>query len=124
MAIITLADVDLTFNSDLPGSDHDIFYGLHAAVTRRDKDALPGSGWQPQEVVSMEEAIRAYTGWAAYASFREQQTGVLAEGRWADITVMNIDPFEVAAEAPEQLLSGKVLMTIADGKVVFDGLNP
>jgi predicted amidohydrolase YtcJ len=115
--------VDLTFNSDLPGSDHDIFYGLHAAVTRRDKQAKPSKGWQAQEVVTMEEALRAYTGWAAYAAFREQQTGVLKKGAWADITVIDIDPFELASTNPEALLKGKILMTVVGGEVVHDAAS-
>jgi len=57
----------LIFNSDLAGSDHSIFYGLHAAVTRRDKEAEPAAGWYPQEAMTPEEAIRAYTVWAAWS---------------------------------------------------------
>jgi len=113
------AGVPLTFNSDLPGSDHSIFYALHAAVTRRDKQLTPLAGWYPEQSVSIEEAIRAYTNWAAYSAFREQQTGVLKPGFWADLTVMDIDPFELAISAPRSLLDGQVLMTIVDGKVVF-----
>lgn len=111
--------VALTFNSDLPGSDHSIFYSLHAAITRRDKDAKPTEGWHSEQRVSIEEAIRAYTNWAAYAAFREHETGVLKTGYWADITVMNIDPFELANDAPERILDGKVLMTMVNGKTVF-----
>lgn len=116
---LRMAGADITFNSDLPGSDHDIFYGLHAAVTRRDKQAMPTQGWQAQEVLTMEESIRAYTDWAAYAAFREAQTGTLQVGKWADITVLDIDPFASAVSAPEALLEGRVLMTVVDGKVVY-----
>lgn len=112
--------VDLTFNSDLPGSDHSIFYALHAAVTRRDKQAMPVNGWYPEQSVSIEEAIRAYTNWAAYAAFREKQTGLLKPGYWADLTIMNIDPFVLAATSPEKILNGKILMTIVDGELVYN----
>ncbi|NND81859.1 MAG: amidohydrolase [Gammaproteobacteria bacterium] len=114
--------VPLTFNSDLPGSDHSIFYGLHAAVTRRDKQLNPEGGWYPEQAVTIEEAIRAYTSWAAYAAFREQQTGTLKKGNWADLTVMNIDPFKLATTAPEQLLNGEILLTMVNGKIVYNGL--
>ena len=114
--------VDLTFNSDLPGSDHSIFYALHAAVTRRDKQAMPTEGWYPDESVSIEEAIRAYTNWAAYSAFREKNTGILKTGLWADITVMNIDPFKLATTAPAKILDGEILMTIVNGKVVYSSL--
>ncbi len=110
----------LTFNADNPGSDHDIFYGLHAAVTRRDKNLQPEGGWYPEEAVTIEEALRAYTEWAAYASFREDETGTIRVGNWADLTVIDIDPFAVAEEQPGKLLDGRVLMTIVDGEIVSE----
>ena len=86
------AGARLALNSDLPGSDHDIFYGLHAAITRRDKQLEPREGWYPGERLTPEEAVRGYTTWNAYAAFQENETGMLAAGRWADITVMDVDP--------------------------------
>lgn len=115
------AGARLTFNADNPGSDHNIFYGLHSAVARRDKMLLPEGGWYPGEALTIEEAIRAYTSWSAYAGFLEEKTGVIAEGRWADLTVMDIDPFTTAETAPADLLKGRVLMTIVDGKAAYDG---
>lgn len=112
-------DVDLVFNSDLPGSDHSIFYALHAAITRRDKQVQPTEGWYPEQNVSIEEAIRAYTNWAAYSAFQEKQTGLLKAGFWADITVMDIDPFELATSQPADILDGEILMTIINGKMVY-----
>ncbi|MEM7354223.1 MAG: amidohydrolase family protein, partial [Acidobacteriota bacterium] len=55
------AGARLTFNSDLSGSDHSIFYGLHAAITRRDKDRQPAEGWYPEQAMTPEEAVRGYT---------------------------------------------------------------
>ncbi len=107
----------LVFSSDLPGSDHDFFYGLHAAVTRRDAELQPPDGFYPQQAVTVDEAIRAYTVWAARVAFREASTGTLEPGRWADVTVIDIDPFEVAADDPGRLLDGKVRYTIVDGVV-------
>lgn len=109
----------LTFNADNPGSDHSIFYGLHSAITRQDKQLQPPGGWYPEQRLTIEEAIRAYTSWAAYAAFREDQTGIIAKGRWADLTVMDIDPFALAATAPEKILAGRILATIVSGKVVY-----
>ncbi|MBX7513283.1 amidohydrolase [Qipengyuania sp. GH38] len=110
----------MTFNADNPGSDHSIFYGLHAAMTRRDKDLQPDGGWYPEEAVTIEEAIRAYTSWSAYAGFREDETGMIAPGRWADLTVMDIDPFTLARSDPAGLLDGKIVMTIVDGRIVYE----
>jgi predicted amidohydrolase YtcJ len=96
----------LVFNSDLAGSDHDIFYGLHAAITRRDKGLEPQGGWYPAENMTSEEALRGYTIWGAYSAFAEDMSGVLAPGRWADITVMDIDPLAVGESNPGELLNG------------------
>ncbi len=114
------AGADLTFNSDNPGSDHSIFYGLHSAITRQDKSFEPEGGWYPEQRLSSDESIRAYTNWSAYASFREDDTGIIEAGRWADLTVMDIDPFVLADENPAALLNGQILMTIVDGKVVYE----
>lgn len=111
----------LIFNSDLSGTDYDIFYGLHSAVTRRTRSGQPPGGWYPDEAVTMEEALRAYTLWPARASGREHVTGSLEAGKWADVTVLSIDPFKVVEAAPARLMEGEVLMTIVSGAVVFDG---
>ena len=67
-----------------------------------------------------DEAIRGYTIWSAYASFREDETGIIEEGRWADLTVMDVDPFVLADESPGDILQGRILMTIVNGKVVHE----
>jgi predicted amidohydrolase YtcJ len=110
----------LTFNSDNPGSDHNIFYGLHSAVTRQDKDGEPEGGWYPEQRMSIEEAVRAYTSWSAYGSFRENETGVIEPGRWADLTVMDIDPFSAADQRPGHILDGRIVMTIVGGNIVYE----
>jgi predicted amidohydrolase YtcJ len=115
------AGARLVFNSDLPGSDYDIFYGLHAAITRRDREQQPPEGWYPEQRVTPEEALRGYTSWAAYAGFVEDRTGTLAPGKWADITVMDLDPLEVGESDPGRLLQGKILMTIVGGRIVYQG---
>jgi predicted amidohydrolase YtcJ len=110
----------LTFNSDNPGSDHNIFYGLHSAITRQDKDGEPEGGWFPEQGVTAEEAVRAYTSWSAYACFQEDEAGVIEPGRRADLTVMDIDPFAVSGQRPGRLLDGRIVMTIVDGNIVFE----
>jgi len=114
------ANARLTFNSDNPGSDHNIFYGLHSAITRQDKNEQPEGGWYAEQRMSSEEAVRGYTNWSAYASFRENDTGIIEEGRWADLTVMDIDPFILADESPGDILSGRILMTIVNGNIVYE----
>jgi hypothetical protein len=112
--------VHLTFNSDNPGSDHSIFYGMHSAITRTDKNQQPEGGWYVKQAMSAEETVRGYTSWSAYASFREDETGIVQKGRWADLTVMDIDPFLLADESPGDILNGRILMTIVNGQVVYE----
>ena len=110
----------LAFSSDNPGSDHSIFYGMHAAITRQDKNQEPEGGWYADQVMSSDETVRGYTIWSAYASFREDETGIIEEGRWADLTVMDIDPYILADESPGDILSGRILMTIVNGNIVYE----
>ena len=110
----------LVFSSDLPGTDYDIFYGLHSAITRQDRAGKPDGGWHPDERMTAEEALRGYTTWAAYAAFVEAETGMLRAGRWADLTVMDIDPLQLGEKDPARLLPGKIRMTIVGGKIVHD----
>lgn len=112
--------VRLIFNSDLVGSDHSIFYGLHSAVTRRDKSLQPEGGWYPAERLTPEEALRGYSTWAAYAGFAEADRGTLAPGRAADITVMDIDPLVVGSTKPDDLLKGKIRLTMVGGRIVYE----
>jgi predicted amidohydrolase YtcJ len=115
------AGARLALSSDLPGSDHNIFYGLHAAITRRDRQLQPAGGWHPQERLTPEEALRGYTTWNAYAEFEENETGVIAAGRRADLTVLDVDPLVLGESDPARLLEGKVRMTIVTGRVRANG---
>jgi predicted amidohydrolase YtcJ len=114
------AGARIVLSSDLPGSDYSIFYELHSAITRRDRNLQPPGGWHPDERLTPEEALRGYTTWAAYTSFSENETGALAIGRWADVTIMDVDPLATGSDAPERLLKGSIKMTIVGGRVVFD----
>jgi predicted amidohydrolase YtcJ len=115
--------VPLAFSSDLPGSDHDIFYGLHAAVTRRDTALEPSGGWYPEQRLTPEEAVRGYTSGAAYAAHLETRTGVLAPGRWADITVLSVDPLATPPDSYERILRGSIVLTIVGGEIVYERLS-
>lgn len=113
------AGARLAFNSDLPATDYNIFYGLHSAVTRTDKDGKPPGGWRRREAMTIEEALRGWTSWAAYAEFREHDTGMLVANRRADLTVVDIDPLQIAEKEPEKLLKGRVVMTVVGGKIAY-----
>ena len=89
-------------------------------MTRRDRHVQPAGGWRPDERMTIEEAIRGWTTWAARAVFQEDHAGTIAAQRRADLTIMDIDPFQTAGTDPARLLTGKVVATIVDGRVIFD----
>ena len=110
----------LIFNSDLTGSDHNLFYGLHSAITRQDKTHQPPGGWYPAQRMTPEEAVRGYSTWAAYAAFAEGDTGQLVAGRLADLTALAVDPLTLGTTDPGALLAGRVRLTVVHGKIVYD----
>ena len=114
--------VPLTFNSDLTGSDHSIFYGLYSAIARKNKKRKPAEGWYIEQKLTPEEALRAYTIWAAYSGFQEDFIGTLEPGKLADITIIDIDVLNVGLTDPDKLWDGKILMTMVGGKVVYGDL--
>jgi predicted amidohydrolase YtcJ len=79
--------------SDFPVELADPFFGLHAAVTRQDRENQPEGGWYAHEKLSLEQALRAFTLDAAYAAGQEQILGTLEPGKWADFIVLDHDPF-------------------------------
>jgi predicted amidohydrolase YtcJ len=74
----------------------------------------------PQQKISVEDALRAYTSTAAYASFEEARKGTLAAGRLADVVILDQDIFAIP---PEQIRAVKVVTTIVGGKVVFGSMG-
>jgi predicted amidohydrolase YtcJ len=109
--------VTLAFGSDFPVAIVNPFYGLYAAVTRREPDGNPPGGWHPDQRLTLDEALRAFTAGPAFASFSEDRLGVLKVGRRADVTVVDRDLFRIP---PEDLLKVKVRMTVVDGEPVYE----
>ena len=115
----------LIFGSDSPGTNAACYYlspvyGLYAAVSRQTLTGEPKEGWFPDQRLTIEEAIDAYTRAPAWASFEEDRKGVLAPGRLADIAVFDIDLVEAGKSDPAALLRAKVRYTIVGGQVVYD----
>ena len=94
----------------------DPLWGVYAAVTRRTLDDKNPGGWLPEQKISVDEALRAYTVGNAYALFREHELGSLTPGKLADIAVIDRDLLTMPAES---LASARVAVTIAGGKVVY-----
>ena len=70
-----------------------------------------------------EEALRAYSVWPAYAAFLEEKTGVLQPGKWADLTVLSLDPLVVGVEEPARFFGGTIQLTVVGGRVVYQAEN-
>ncbi len=108
--------VKITFGSDWPVAPIDPVYGIYSAVTRITGDGKNPNGWYPNEKISIEDALKAYTVTNAYASFLDGKIGVLKEGLYADFTILENNLFEVQKE---QIKDIKALRTVLKGKEVF-----
>ena len=110
------AGARLAGGSDFPVELANPFYGLHAAITRSDRNGQPPGGWYPAEKLSRDEALRVFTHDAAYAGHMETITGSLAVGQYADFILVDRDFFTV----PEaDIAETKVLSTWVAGEKIF-----
>jgi predicted amidohydrolase YtcJ len=107
----------LAFGSDSPVEDLNVMKGIHAAVTRRRANGDPGpEGWYPEERLTVQEAVYAYTAAAAYAGGEEEIRGTLSPGKLADLVVLSRDIFSID---PMEILDTEVLLTVFDGEPVY-----
>jgi predicted amidohydrolase YtcJ len=111
----------LAFGSDWPVAPADPLAGIYAAVTRRTLDGKNPNGWVPEQKITVEEALAAYTRDAAFASFAENRKGTLATGKLADLVVLDRDLTRVP---PATIRDARVLFTVAGGKVVYASAAP
>ena len=103
------------------GTDYDVepitpLRGLYACVTRELPEGGPQGGWQPQEKISLDDCIRAYTSGSAYGEFMEGKKGELKAGEFADFIVLSKDLSKVA---PSEYVGTKVLRTVVGGRTVY-----
>ena len=89
---------------------------FYAAVVRKDKSGLPESGFQPENALDREDALRGMTIWAAMANFEENKKGSLEIGKLADFVMLDQDILKCAENS---ILKTKVLLTVVNGEVVF-----
>jgi predicted amidohydrolase YtcJ len=107
----------LAFGTDFDVEPINPMRGLYACVTRELPDGGPKGGWQPQEKISLEDCIRAYTTGSAYAEFAEGKKGELKEAEYADFIVLSNDLTKVP---PSEYLKTQVLRTVVGGRVVYE----
>lgn len=112
----------LSFGSDSPGTNASRYYlnpmlGLYAAVTRKTLSGQPEGGWFPQEKITIEEAIQAYTLNTAYAAFEEDIKGSISVGKLADVVVLSDNLLTMNADDIKDVT---VLTTVVGGKVVYE----
>lgn len=111
------AGVVLAFGSDWTVAPLDPLLGIYAAVTRRTLDGKNPSGWVPEQKISVEEAVRAYTFGSAYAEFADGVKGTIAPGKLADIVILSDDIFRID---PTEIEKARVRLTIMDGRVIYE----
>ena len=106
----------LALGSDFPVEDINPLFGFHSAVARQDAKNFPGAGFQMENAITREQALRGMTTWAAHAAFEEKRKGQIKPGMLADFVVLNTD----LLTAPKEKLRGaQVLQTWIGGEKVF-----
>ena len=111
------AKATLAFGSDWFVAPPTPLEGIYAAVTRRTLDDRNPGGWHPEQRITVEQALRAYTAGAAFAGWAEQDRGMLKKGMLGDFTMIDRD---LTAIAPETIRDARVLMTVVGGRAVFE----
>ena len=111
------AGAHVAFGSDWSVAPPTPLEGIYAAVTRRTLDGANPDGWVPEQKITVEDALRAYTYEGAYASFEEDKKGTIKTGMLADLVLLDRD---ITAIDPATIPDTQVLMTIVGGEVVFE----
>jgi predicted amidohydrolase YtcJ len=107
----------LAFGSDAPVETISPWEGLYAALTRQTREGQPEGGWYPDQCLTVAEALRAYTIGAAHAAGESHIKGTIAEGKVADLIILDRDILEIP---PQDILGTQVEMTILGGEVVYE----
>ncbi len=111
------ADARVAFGSDWFVAPPTPLEGIYAAVTRRTLDDRNAQGWIPEQRITVEEALAAYTVEGAYASFEESEKGSLMRGKLADFVLLDRDLTRIQ---PETIRDAQVLMTVVGGRILFE----
>jgi predicted amidohydrolase YtcJ len=109
----------VAFGSDFPVELSNPFFGLHAAVTRQNRNNAPNKGWIPSEAVTVKQAFRGFTLDAAFAAHQDHVIGGLTQGKWADFILLEQDIFSIP---PEDIWKTQVLETWIAGEKRFGNI--
>jgi predicted amidohydrolase YtcJ len=115
------SNTTLAFGSDWFVAPPSAIEGIYAAVTRRTLDDKNPDGWFPEQKITVEEALRAYTVNAAYAQFAERDKGSLEVGKLADFALIDRDLTRIPAA---EIRNARVVLTAVGGKVVHRASTP
>jgi predicted amidohydrolase YtcJ len=107
----------IPLGTDFPVEDISTFKTFYAAVVRKDAKGFPSEGYQMENALSREAALRGMTIWAAKSNFEEQEKGSLEKGKFADFVILDQDLMKINAD---KILSTNVLFTFINGKKVFE----
>jgi len=110
----------LAFGSDYPYGILNPLYGIYTAVTRKDSTGQPAQGWYPQERLTIQQAIEAYTLGSAKAEVKENIKGSLEAGKLADMVILDKNILQIPY--PE-ILNTKVVYTLVRGKIVYKDIK-
>lgn len=105
--------------SDAPAATPRAMSGIHAEVTCTNDHLEPKGGFNPENAISVQDAIRSYTIWGAYSQFAEKERGSLEAGKLADYVILDRDPVQTGENAPDDLLKIQVVETVLEGETVY-----
>jgi len=111
------AGAKVSFGSDWSVAPATPLEGIYAAVTRQTLDGANPGGWVPEQKITVEEALHAYTTVAAYSSFEEDSKGMLRSGMLADFVILDRD---ITALPPQAIRDTRILKTVVGGTLVHD----
>jgi len=112
------AGLKIPSGSDFPVESVDPLLGIYAAITRKKPGEDKSGAWHTEQSMTIEEAIRGFTIWAAYGAFQEDIIGSIEAGKYADFTILDRD---ISTIDPEEIVNTKVIYTIVGGNIEYSG---
>jgi predicted amidohydrolase YtcJ len=102
--------------SDAPVERGELMIEFYAAVSRRSISGDQTPDWHPEQAMTREQALRAFTIWPAYGAFEENELGSVTVGKWTDLTILDKDIMTI----PEaEILTMKNMRTVVNGEIVY-----